>query len=729
MRVNTTLFIMATTCSLLSEVGCMSGAGTDDASVARSRAQALTNGGALVQSIATVGAEDVEAFSIGSVHYLAVANSYDGTTGTQPSEIYRWNGQLEQYEPFQTLTTQYALDWEHFVIGTDHYLAVANHRSTSPWNNNTNSEIYRWNGSAFVSFQLVATHGASDWEHVNIAGEDYLVVANSTDGTSFDIDSQVLRFDSLTDAFVPHQSLATRHAQDWEVFEMSGTTYLAVANTKGGDYQNQTKVIDSVIYTWDSSTQAFVQVQTIQTEGALDWAHVEIDGNHYLAVANSGNDTTGRVDSVVYTWNGTAFVELQRIATSTATDIEPVQDGMATRLVIGDYFKSGTRNTDSYIYTWDGQGFAQPEAFPTHGVGAFEYVEIDGSHYLAIANQHDDTGFSVDSEIRDIHSDLDNDGVIDISDNCLDVANADQADVDGDDIGDACDSDNDNDGIDDVSDNCPVTINADQADLDSDGAGDVCDTDDDNDGIDDGADNCPEVVNNDQLDSDGNDVGDACDPDDDGDGLDDTADNCPLIVNPAQSDLDSDGTGDECDEDMDGDLVADDSDNCPEVANADQADVDSDGAGDACDDQQGAGLFQVDLIIFEVQPSLFAMVAELRTRIDNTPGLSDPGALHALLTSVENRVTQADVQADQLFWCTQKSACKKLVKQALGAIKSARLDLRDFRLAVRAERAQGNITKAEKRTLQEVRRDLRIGPVREMRKSLKRTRTNINQAL
>ena len=58
-------------------------------------------------------------------------------------------------------------------------------------------------------------------------------------------------------------------------------------------------------------------------------------------------------------------------------------------------------------------------------------------------------------------------------------------------VGDSCDSDKDNDGIMNVEDNCALVPNPDQVDADIDGQGDACDEDDDGDGVLDEDDNCP----------------------------------------------------------------------------------------------------------------------------------------------------------------------------------------------------------------------------------------------
>jgi len=190
--------------------------------------------------------------------------------------------------------------------------------------------------------------------------------------------------------------------------------------------------------------------------------------------------------------------------------------------------------------------------------------------------------------------DDDNDGVLDGSDNCAGVPNADQADGDGDGEGDVCDADDDNDNVDDLDDNCETTPNADQADGDGDGIGDACDVvvddclskpcDDDQDGVLDSDDNCLTVPNADQANSDADADGDACDADDDNDGVADAdGDNCPTTANSDQADTDQDGQGDACDADDDGDRVDDGGDNCVTTANPDQANSDRDRRGDACD--------------------------------------------------------------------------------------------------------------------------------------------------
>lgn len=92
---------------------------------------------------------------------------------------------------------------------------------------------------------------------------------------------------------------------------------------------------------------------------------------------------------------------------------------------------------------------------------------------LATSPLYDRPFFTIDLEVDDADAsnnsfmgrigDMDNDNVLDASDNCLYTSNSNQLDSDNDGVGDACD-------------NCPRTYNPNQRDSNLDGVGDACPT-------------------------------------------------------------------------------------------------------------------------------------------------------------------------------------------------------------------------------------------------------------
>ncbi|WP_374458105.1 thrombospondin type 3 repeat-containing protein [Nocardioides sp.] len=143
--------------------------------------------------------------------------------------------------------------------------------------------------------------------------------------------------------------------------------------------------------------------------------------------------------------------------------------------------------------TASGSGTYRPSASLT----AFDGAAAGATWRLDVANWHGGTTSRINAwSVRISYSscDADDDGAEDHTDNCRGLANPDQADLDGDRIGDACDGDPDGDGFVGAADSCPRVPTTTQPDTDADGVGDACDTDDDADGRADGSDGCPTVA-------------------------------------------------------------------------------------------------------------------------------------------------------------------------------------------------------------------------------------------
>ena len=169
--------------------------------------------------------------------------------------------------------------------------------------------------------------------------------------------------------------------------------------------------------------------------------------------------------------------------------------------------------------------------------------------------------------------DSDGDGYVDQLDKCPGISD-DQADLDGDGIGDACEDDTDGDGILDEFDNCMRDsfgwVSQTDIDHDQDGCRDSDrDADDDGDNVLDLSDLCAlgELNWNASFDHDNDGCHDYLeDSDDDNDGFEDNLDSCPrgyVGIAGAGMDLDQDGCIDSTeDDDDDNDGVTDSNDEC-----------------------------------------------------------------------------------------------------------------------------------------------------------------------
>ncbi|MEA3353318.1 MAG: right-handed parallel beta-helix repeat-containing protein [Campylobacterota bacterium] len=347
----------------------------------------------LSQTVDTNGSADWESFMIGSDHYLAVANFNNETTKNLESKIYKFNG--INFEQYQTLPTSGGYDIESFEINGNSYLAVANYMDDTPtYNQNSNIYVYNGSTSLFEVNQTLPTSGARDFESFELNGEHYLAVANYFNGTDHNISSNIYRFNPSTLQFEVNQTIDTNGSISIESFDMNNEKYLAVANNYNGTDYN----ISSNIYKYNGSS--FEHFQSIDTNASVDFESFNLDGETYLAVANNsygGTDYT--VDSHIYKFNGSSFNLWQTIPTSCAHKWKSFSIFGEDYLAVANCYDNSIHNIDSVIYKYNGSIFTPFQNIATNSAYDIESFTINNTPYLAVANYFDDSTTNISSKI------------------------------------------------------------------------------------------------------------------------------------------------------------------------------------------------------------------------------------------------------------------------------------------------------------------------------------------
>ena len=303
-----------------------------------------------MQNIPTKGAYGWAAFSMDGIQHLVVANAYDGSSFNTDSKVYKWDDASSEFLEMQSIPTAGAYGWAAFSMDGIQHLVVANaYDGTS---HNVDSKVYRWDdaNSTFLEMQRIPTKRASDWAAFSMNGSQHLVVANSFDDSSYNTDSKVYKWDDASSKFLEMQSIPTKGAYDWTAFSMDGIQHLVVANGYDGSSYN----VDSKVYRWDDASSEFLEMQSIPTEGAYGWEAFSMDGIQHLVVANGYDGSSYNVDSKVYRWDDASskFLEMQTIPTKGAYDWAAFSVNGIQHLAVSNFFDGGSHTTYSQVYIW-----------------------------------------------------------------------------------------------------------------------------------------------------------------------------------------------------------------------------------------------------------------------------------------------------------------------------------------------------------------------------------------
>ena len=151
------------------------------------------------------------------------------------------------------------------------------------------------------------------------------------------------------------------------------------------------------IYVYNSSLDQFYRAQQIPSMGASSARSFVAEGNLYLVVGNGQDDSTFRLYAAVYMWDTALqqFVETERLSTYGCSGVEHWEMNGEHFLFIANNGEAQdiSFRTTSDVYRFDipSKRFQYLQGIPTFGAQGSHGFEVQGEYFLAIANYGDQT--------------------------------------------------------------------------------------------------------------------------------------------------------------------------------------------------------------------------------------------------------------------------------------------------------------------------------------------------
>ena len=231
-------------------------------------------------------------------------------------------------------------------------------------------EPFTWRGTLYLAVPQLA---------YDIAGQPPTM-------TGGDSDTELLIHRWQDGRFVEYQRLPVPGGEDAEFFEIGDRAFLATASLRSGAGPYR-MAVDSVLYEWVDD--GFVALQRFETLAAKQWKHVEIEGRHFLALAQGaqppGSNPADNLPSRIFEWTGARFELLQEVESAWGYNWAFAEVDGNFLLAYADHV------TPSRLLRWNGERFEDFQRLDAPTGRAFCFFRARGQTWLAFACLHADS--------------------------------------------------------------------------------------------------------------------------------------------------------------------------------------------------------------------------------------------------------------------------------------------------------------------------------------------------
>lgn len=222
------------------------------------------------------------------------------------------------------------------------------------------------------------------WLAVPQLAEDVEGQPPHMNGGNSDVDLILHRWDG--GCFVEIDRLPGPGGEDVIVFDVAGETFMAVASIRTGSGPYDANAL-SHIYRREGGRWA--PFQAVETFGAKQWHALEVDGRHFLALAQGLTlpqyQARGSATSRILEWRDGRFEPFQEL------DGRWGYNWCSFALGGGIYLGYADHVGPSGLLRWDGERFRPFQTLAETGGRAFLFFERDGRSWLAFATIDGDT--------------------------------------------------------------------------------------------------------------------------------------------------------------------------------------------------------------------------------------------------------------------------------------------------------------------------------------------------